>query len=222
MKNPFDDDPLHHNNLSDIFGKHSQPADPNPQDGFQSHDPAFQDNSPYHPFGSEWGANHPDPSAFDPLHADPQGHLGPSELEARISELDARISKFDPDYPSAPDPSDFDPVSADPQENLSLSELNARISKFDPDYPSAPDPSDFDPANADPSELDARISEVNARVSELDPDYPDTLFGFQKIRQINGKIGIQLTAESCHTGKGELLRFQPASHKHSEIVNICL
>ncbi len=160
MKNPFDNNPFDDNNPLDIFGN---PADPNPHDGFQSHDPAFQDNSPYNQFGSEWGANHPDPSAFDPVQPAPHDH-------PNLSEINAHLSKLDPDYLDPSDPSEFDPVQPAPHDHPSLSEINARISESDPEYLNPSDPSDFDPV--DPSELDARISEVNARISELDPDYP--------------------------------------------------
>ncbi len=95
MKNPFDDDPLHHNNPLDISGNHSYP---NPHDGFQSHDPAFQDNSHLHDLhhDPQDGFRHHD-SVFqdnghlhdvhhDPLHSEWANHPehpnvpGPSEL----------------------------------------------------------------------------------------------------------------------------------------------
>jgi len=91
MKNPFDDNPLHHNNLSDIFGNHPDDADMNPHDSFQRHeigdqifDP-LQNNGHLHdlhhdPLHSEWGANHPehpnvpDPSEWNAGHHEPHGH----------------------------------------------------------------------------------------------------------------------------------------------------
>lgn len=102
MKNPFDDDPLYHNKSFDILGNHPQHAAPDTPDGFQSHHPDFQDNSPlrdfhHDPLYSEWSANHPEhpnapdplewnaghqehqeslhPTGWDPGHYDPQGHL---------------------------------------------------------------------------------------------------------------------------------------------------
>jgi len=83
MKNPFDDDPLHHNNLFDIFGNHSQNADTNPHDPFQHHDVGFQDKGHLHhdPLHSEWGANRPehpnapDPSEWNAGHHEHHGNL---------------------------------------------------------------------------------------------------------------------------------------------------
>jgi len=137
MKNPFDDNPFDDNNPFDIFGNHPQDTDPNPHDGFQSHPPDFQNNSSYNPFDSGWGANHPDPSAFDPVQ--PASHDHPS-----LSEINARISELDPDYVDPSDPSEFDPVT--PSElDARISEMNARISELDPDYVDPSDPSEFDP-----------------------------------------------------------------------------